>query len=50
MGTTCESEGTSGPELNYMDESPQTVIQRFQNAGQGHVFNFWDELNDSEQD
>ena len=51
-GSVCGSEGTSGPELNFNNENKQDynqVRERFVQAGQGHVFNGWDDMSEDEK-
>ena len=46
----CVSDGTThGAELDF-GEDAQTTRERFEEAGQGHVFDGFDSMEESEQD
>jgi len=51
MGATCGSEGTSGPELDYRDNDTDcdAIRERFIQAGQGHVFNAWENMDEQDK-
>ncbi len=50
MGNTCGTAGDQGPELDYREDADVDEIrERFIQAGQGHVFNAWDNMDDQEK-
>jgi len=50
MGATCGSEGTSGPELDYGSSDHDAIKEKFVQAGQGHVFNAWGDMDNFEKE
>ena len=50
MGAACGGENTGGPELDYREVGDVDQIrERFVQAGQGHVFNAWDDMDEEER-
>ena len=50
MGATCGSETGSGPELNYGTFDVDALRQKFEQAGQGHVFNGFGDMDEGEKE
>ena len=49
MGATCGAADSSGPELDYGSTDVNAIREKFEQAGQGHVFNAWDDMDDREK-
>ena len=46
----CGAGGSGGAELDYRSGDPNEIRERFIQAGQGHVFNGWEDMDDDEKD
>ena len=44
MGAACGGENAGAPELDYTGGTDDEIREKFIQAGQGHVFNAWDQL------
>ena len=49
MGATCGGQEASGAELDFDNGTANEVRERFVSAGQGHVFNAWEDMDESER-
>ena len=51
MGATCTAGGSGGAELDFDNGgcAPDELREKFIQAGQGHVFNAWDDMDAEEK-